>query len=269
MPRIFKRISSHDTNSPRRQTSTNFLSLLVISLLKTTLLIGALGFGTQAVAESTITCPAGTYDILDWMTMDADLRSTYHLEGTSNPLYTVLQADKFYWVKGPLGYPWDIQLYDSNNVYLWITELSYSVPESYKKFTNNTNMPLVPRCATAGFPGSSIKVTNTNYDLHTSCSQSCSVTLGLENAMNEVWGPYSISVGGNLPSHLQALVISYRYNCDANYTCLDKEEYYVNQRYGLVQWIHFVWANGHYVQLQKTVFNQLVVGVVTPSFPCF
>jgi len=180
-----------------------------------------------------------------------------------------MESDKFYWVKGPLGYPWDIQLYDNNNIYLWITELSYTVPESYKKFTNNTNMPLVPRCAKAGSPGSSILVTNTNYDLHTNCSQSCSVTLGLENAINEVWGPYTISVGGNLPSNLPALVISYRYNCDASYTCKDKEEYYVNQRYGLLQWTHYVWAQGNYVQVQKTVFNQLVVGTVTASFPCF
>lgn len=245
------------------------LAWVVIGLLKVTLLAGVLGFTTQAKAEPTTTCPAGTYDMLDWMTMDADLRSTYHLEGSSNPLYTVMEADKFYWVKGPLGYPWDIQLYDNNDIYLWITELSYSVPESYKKFTNNTNMPLVPRCATAGSPGSTIKVANTNYDLHTNCSQNCSVTLGLQNAVNEVWGPYSISVGGNLPTNLQALVISYRYNCDQNYTCGDKEEYYVNQRYGLVQWIHYVWASGNYIQVQKTVFNQLVAGVVTPSFPCF
>ena len=72
--------------------ATRFLSWLVIGLLKTALLIGAFGFGTPAIAESTIACPAGTYDMLDWMTMDADLRSTYHLEGTSNPLYTVMQG---------------------------------------------------------------------------------------------------------------------------------------------------------------------------------
>ena len=86
------------------------LAWVVIGLLKVTLLAGVLGFTTQAKAEPTTTCPAGTYDMLDWMTMDADLRSTYHLEGSSNPLYTVMEADKFYWVKGPLGYPWDIQL---------------------------------------------------------------------------------------------------------------------------------------------------------------
>lgn len=224
-----------------------------------------------AHAESTISCPPGTYDMLDWMTLDSDLRSTYHMEGTSNPIYTIIEPDKFYWVKGGSGYPWDIQLYDSKYIYLWVTELDWIVPQSYKKFTNNTNMPLVPRCATAGSPGSTIKVANTNFDLHTNCSNSCSVTLALESgALNQVWGPYTYSFGGDLPNNLKTLVISYRYNCDSNYvTCKDKEEYYLTQRYGLVQWVHWVWVNNAYGQVQKTVLNRLVTGIVTPYFPCF
>ena len=113
---------------------------------------------------------------------------------------------------------------------------------------------------------------NTNYDLHTNCSQTCSVTLGLQNGINQVWVPYYLSLGGSLPSNLKTLVISYRYNCNANYqNCNDKEEYYVTQRYGLVQWIHYIRipANGTYAQLQKTIFNKLVVGVVTRIFRAF
>ena len=45
------------------------------------------------------------YDMLDWLTLDSNLRSTYHMEGSSNPLYTIMQSGKFYWVKGGLGYP--------------------------------------------------------------------------------------------------------------------------------------------------------------------
>ena len=243
-----------------------------VPLIIATLILVCLGYPTRSAAQSTITCPSGTYDMLDWMTLDSSLRSTYHLEGTSNPLYTVMQPGKFYWVKGGGGYPWDIQLYDNNYIYLWITELSWTVPQSYKKFTNNTNLPLVPRCAIAGTPGSTIRVANTNYDLHTNCAQSCSVTLGLQNAINQVWGPYYFSFGGSLPSNLKTLVISYRYNCDSTYQiCNDKEEYYVAQRYGLLQWVHYIRipATGAYAQLQKTIFNKLVVGVVTPDFPCF
>jgi len=248
------------------------LARIALSVLGATLIIATLASPQIANAESTISCPSGTYDMLDWMTMDSDLRSTYHLEGTSNPIYTVMESGKFYWVKGANGYPWDIQLYDSNYIYLWITELSYSVPQSYKKFTNNTNLPLVPRCATAGttVAGSTIKASNTNYDMHTNCSNTCSVTLGLQTSINQVWGPYYYSFGGSLPSNLKTLVIRYQYNCNSSFTnCLDREEYYVTQRYGLVQWIHYALANGTYVQLQKTVLNKLVVGVVTPYFPCF
>ncbi|MCU1271107.1 MAG: hypothetical protein JWN74_2401 [Acidobacteriaceae bacterium] len=253
-------------------TATIFGSPAKTLLLAATFLLVALGFPIRSVAESTISCPSGMYDMLDWMTLDSDLRSTYHMEGTSNPIYTVMQPGKFYWVKGGLGYPWDIQLYDSKYIYLWVTELSWTVPQSYKKFTNNTNLPLVPRCATAGTStaGSTIKIANTNFDLHTNCSQTCSVTLGLQSGINQVWGPYYYSFGGSLPNNLKTLVISYRYNCDANYqNCVDKEEYYVSQRYGLVQWVHYVLANGVYAQLQKTIINKLVVGVVTPDFPCF
>ena len=253
-------------------TRSQQVARITLSVLGVTLIIPALVFPQIARAESTISCPAGTYDMLDWMTMDSDLRSTYHMEGTSNPIYTVMESRKFYWVKGALGYPWDIQLYDSKYIYLWITELSYSVPESYKKFTNNTNLPLVPRCATAGTTaaGSTIKVNNTNYDLHTNCSNTCSVTLGLQTSINQVWGPYYYSFGGSLPNNLKTLVISYRYNCNSSFAnCMDKEEYYLSQRYGLVQWIHSVFANGSYVQLQRTILNKLVVGVVTPYFPCF
>src|SRR5215472_15189788 len=254
----------------RRRKKTKHVIAFLVAM--TACFVTMLARPTQAVGETTISCPPGMYDMLDWMTLDSDLRGTYHLEGTSNPIYTIVDPATFYWVKGGLGYPWDIQLYDNKYIYLWITELSFTVPQSYKKFTDNTNLPLVPRCATAGMPGSTIKVSNTNYDLHTNCSNTCSVTLGLQNSINQVLGPYSFTFGGDLPSNLKTLVISYRYDCNSSYTvCNNKEEYYVAQRYGLVQWVDYVWipATRSYAQLQKTIFNKLVVGVVTPYFPCF
>ena len=254
------------SNRPKTQA----LRRAALGFAAATCLISILGRPILTSAETTISCPSGTYDMLDWMTLDSDLRANYHMEGTSNPIYTVVEPGKFYWVKGGLGYPWDIQLYDSKYIYLWVTELSWTVPQSYKKFSSNTNLPLVPRCANAGSPGSTIKVANTNYDLHTNCSNTCSVTLSLQNSINQVLGPYFYSFGGSLPNNLKTLVISYRYNCDAKFvTCLDKEEYYVTQRYGLVQWIHYVFVNGAYGQLQKSTLNKLVVGTVTPDFPCF
>ena len=129
-------------------------------------------------------------------------------------------------------------------------------------------MPLVPRCAKGGFPGSIIHVPNTSYQTYTDCSHF--TTQNLLKGNNQVWGPYSISLGGNLPASLKVLVASYRYNCDSNYAnCRDKEEYYFGQRYGLVQWVHYSLVSGVYEMKQKTVFNELKSGVTKPVFPCF
>jgi hypothetical protein len=84
-------------------TKTAFPTWLLIGLLKITFLVGAVGFAIEAKAESTTTCPAGTYDMLDWMTMDSDLRASYHMEGTSNPLYTIMESDKFLLGEGTVG----------------------------------------------------------------------------------------------------------------------------------------------------------------------
>jgi hypothetical protein len=223
---------------------------------------------SPAHAESTITCPSGTYDMLDWMTLDSGIRGSYYLAGSANPLYTNMGPGKFYWTKGANGTPWDIQLFDSNYIYLWITELNWNDPHTFKKFTNNTNEPLVPRCAKAGFPGSTVYVPNTSYQTYSDCSHYKTQNLG--TGVNQVWGPYSISLGGNLPSSLKVLVASYRYNCNSGYgNCGDKEEYYLSQKYGLVQWVHYSLVTGKYAMKQKTIFNQLKSGVTSPSFPCF
>lgn len=221
-----------------------------------------------AHAESTIACPEGTYDVLDWMTMDSSMRRLGHLSGSANPLFTDIQHDKFYWTKGGNGYPWDIQLYDHDFVYLWITEYAWNDPRSFKKFLDNKNMPLAARCAKGGFPGSRIRVRNSRYAIYTNCHDYTIHTL--RNVVNEVWGPYRYSLGGNLPKGLPVLVLSYRYNCNDNFNqCKDKEEFYLAQKYGLVQWAHYSLIEGSYQQQQKSVFNKLRAGGSKPKFQCF
>jgi hypothetical protein len=229
---------------------------------------GFAGSAVKAQAEATMTCPSGTYDMLDWMTMDSSLRSSYHMVGNSNPLYTDMAGGKFYWTKGASGAPWDIQLFDSKYIYLWITESNWLDPQTFKKFAKNTNMPLTPRCAKAGFPGSTITVNDTSYQSYTDCNHY--TTHSLQKGVNQLWGPYKITLGGDLPSSLSVLVASYRYNCDTNYSnCGDKEEYYFAQKYGLVQWVHYSLKSGTYKAVQSTVFNHMAKGNATPSFPCF
>jgi len=182
-----------------------------------------------------------TYDMLSWMTMRSDLSSTHHMAGTANPLYTNKQSDRFYWTKTAAGFPWDIQLFDSKYVYLWVTELDWQNPRSFKAFhsakSGKFNLPLVPRYATAGYPGSSVKISDSSYEIHSDCDKF--TTKNLAHVINEVWGPYKESLGGQLPNNLETLVISYRYSCDANYSnCANKEEFHVAKPYGLVRWQH-------------------------------
>jgi hypothetical protein len=169
---------------------------------------------------------SNTYDMLKWMTMDPQLRASHHMAGTANPIYTRVLSDRFFWTKTAQGFPWDVQLYDGNYIYLWVTELDWSNPSTFKVFRSptlgNYNLPLVPRFAQGGYPGSKIRISDSTYEIHSSCSSYITKSLG--HVINEVWGPYNESLGGSLPDNLETLVISYRYSCDSSYShCGDKE----------------------------------------------
>lgn len=143
--------------------------------------------------QTTISCPAGqgNWDILSVMMMDTGLASGYHMEGitdglSSSYVYTLWDEsqNKVIYVKNPQGNPWDINLYDSNYIYQWVTELQmyngvnhWGDPTSCRKFNNGSgnnrsdfSMRWAPRCATPGSSNSSlwnpppvVQPNNTNY----------------------------------------------------------------------------------------------------------
>ena len=143
--------------------------------------------------QSTISCPAGHgyWDVLSVMMMDPGLAAGYHMEGITNGLpssyvYTIWDQaqSKIFYVKNPQGNPWDINLYDSNYIYQWITELQdwngvnhWGDPTSCRKFNNGSqnstadlSMRWAPRCAAPGGENSSFwnpppatQPNNTNY----------------------------------------------------------------------------------------------------------
>lgn len=230
---------------------------------------------STACAQSAATNQASvTYDMLEWMTMSPDLSEAHHMTGTANPLYSHRQSNRFYWTKTAQGYPWDIQLYDNRYIYLWVTELSWQDTRSFKVFHSgargNFNMPLAPRFAQGGYPGSTITVSDSTYQIHTDCDKF--VTKNLGHVVNEVWGPYQESFGGDLPKTLTTMVISYRYTCDANYdNCQNKEEYHLAKPYGLVKWQHeTLRPDGTYGPPDNiTIFNHMEAGQTTPITTCF
>jgi hypothetical protein len=217
-----------------------------------------------------------TYDMLAWMTMDPTLASSHHMSGTANPVYTNVASDRFFWTKTGQGYPWDIQLYDNNYIYLWVTELNWQNPSTYKVFHDpvlgDYNLPLVPRFAQGGFPGSKVTVaaSSSTYETHSDCNTFITQKLG--GVVNTVWGPYSETLGGDLPDNLQTLVISYQYSCDSSLqNCRNKEEFHVAKPYGLVKWQHQkLQADGTYAPPDNvTYLNKVATGQVKPYTVCF
>jgi hypothetical protein len=148
-----------------------------------------LASGAFAQIQSTISCPAGHgyWDILSVMMMDPKLAISYHMEGFTKGLpssYVYTKWDpsqaKVYYVKNPQGNPWDINLYDSNYIYQWVTELGsykgvdhWNDPTSCKKFNSgktDLSMRWAARCAKPGGDNSTFwnapppaQPYNTNY----------------------------------------------------------------------------------------------------------
>lgn len=226
------------------------------------------------------TCPSGYFNMLDWMTLNT--ATTQHLNGPQSlPLYTVLPSNgEFWWIKGDhsgQGYPWDLQYYDSNNIYNWITDWdpnSYSDPHYFKAFDSKTGLAWTPICVPALGPGnklSSISVPNADtayHDYGPNCTKG-STTNYLGNTVNEVWNYGNLNIGGNIGTQPD-LQLSYRYTCDSNYSnCKYKEVYDFMQNYGEVRWTYYVLTNGAYVQNNQTIFNQVLSGgSPAPYFPC-
>jgi hypothetical protein len=129
--------------------------------------------------QQTISCPAGHgyWDVLSVMMMDPGLAADHHMEGftkgvPSAYIYTRWDPSdsKIYYTKNPQGNPWDINLYDSNYVYQWVTELDeyngvnhWNDPKSCRKFNNghetstsDFSMRWAPRCAAPGGENSTL-----------------------------------------------------------------------------------------------------------------
>jgi hypothetical protein len=188
---------AHASCAPSRNRQRDFLAgirrfalVVTLSALAACFLMAPSSFGQ---IQPTISCPSGHgyWDVLSVMMMDPGLAEGYHMEGITNGLpssyvYTLWDQSqsKVYYVKNPQGNPWDINLYDSNYIYQWVTELQqwhgvnhWNDPTSCKKFNNGSqnsgadlSMRWAPRCAAPGGANSSMwnpppttQPNNTNY----------------------------------------------------------------------------------------------------------
>jgi hypothetical protein len=212
------------------------------------------------------------YDMLQWVRMDYNLGTSYHFTGNANPMYSGLtRGSEFFLLKGAQGFPWDVDQFDDNYIYLWVTEYDWNDPTTYKGFANP--MPWIPRCidipAQGGNKISSILVPDSDYNVYlTGCVQQPTQSLGY--VVNEVWGPIAMTLGGSLAANANTLEVSYRYTCDAQYdNCSYKETFDFQKGLGLVRWTYYTLESGIYVQQNQSVFNTLATGgSPQPDTPC-
>jgi hypothetical protein len=229
------------------------------------------------------------FDMLDWMILDTwqtnhtwgpdkDYANGGQPSGQPCPTPcewqqgTALWPGKFYYLKVPSGSVWDINLYDDNYIYGWITENESWNPIDYKKSTFNTNMPMTPRIARAGYPGEQIFIPRdlTSYTRYINC-----VSTGqnyLDNVIQQVWGPYDdVYLGGNMGT-VTVVKLSYFYGCSGTTvdTCGTAEINWYAQQYGWVRWgLYYNAGGGNFVLQHDYRASDVVPGTFPIYFPCF
>lgn len=240
-------------------------------------------------------CPAGTIDVLDWMTVDSN--DSKHMTG-SHTLYSYYNTaspftGKFIWVKNQFN--WDVQTFDSQFIYHWITEIDgwSSDGRSFKKHV--APMKMAQRCTPTGYPGYFVTTSSSgaNYRRTINCAQQ--PVQGIGYVVWELWGPYTAAcpglpgecsgpnplrtpIGGSVGNSVQVYTLAYRYGCDSAYTvCDSKEEFILAKEFGLVRWHAWRWDQcpGQppgfkcYVSNQVSNFNIRVTSpTISPTMPC-
>jgi hypothetical protein len=226
------------------------------------------------------------YDMLAWMLMSPSLAASNHFKSTeldgvtpANHLYTQLGTGNFYWIKGDSGYPWDINIFDSNFIYLSTTELTYASPTEGKRFES-----LNPLIGFKGVPfakrfmniGDQVFSTDTRLAIYTACGSATYTNIG--NVRCTLAGPFTETISGagqNIPSNLTTIHIQYEWSLDASYNRKSgsvMETYTFCQPYGLVHWQTQNWdvGTGSYGSpTNATNYNILTAGA-GPSYddPC-
>ncbi|MGD0214295.1 MAG: hypothetical protein ABSB87_13785 [Terriglobales bacterium] len=225
------------------------------------------------------------------MMMDPGLATSYHMEGITNGLpssyiYTLWDPSqtKVYYVKNPQGNPWDINLYDSNYIYQWVTELDdwhgvnhWNDPTSCKKFNNGSqvegadlSMRWAARCAAPGGDNSSFwnppppaQSNNTNYYTYVDqVLQSPSQNLNYSQLRMKRTGTIDITDHRASPPKtfsITTLPLQYTYSCSVSGnidSCQFREVFdygvdttvnpvdNIKHSYGWVRWQYYTNATG-------------------------
>jgi hypothetical protein len=226
-------------------------------------------------------CSRNSEDMLNYFLMDYPDR-TDHFMGigvgalNSNPIYSSItpeiasagytKSGTFIWTKTPSGYPWDVRTYDQDYIYDRATELLWTDPTSFKRFTQD--MPISPRCVSTRSDGGTIKTKQRNsaYSFYSNCAVTKTADLGY--VTNTISKPVNVDTGGNL-GVVKTRTLTYTYACNSNYTqCGYMEVFSLGYNVGLYDWKYYTAQNGQWVLMQDSVINNFSLGQSVPMFTC-
>ena len=204
-------------------------------------------------------------DALTYLAPSFSFSSSFHLESTSNPLYTRLEGGKIWYIKSPASMmPGDLNTFDDVWIYQKLTEQDWAKSNSFKAFVSSNwpggGIPLCPRQIDLNnrLP---VVTTDSSFRIYSDCSTF--VTQNVQQIQTEVIGLIDITLYGDLGT-LSCLVIQYQWNNGAV-----KETFAFAEKYGLVQWSTANLINGLYITQKTVTFNVVKVGgFVGTKFSC-
>jgi hypothetical protein len=226
-------------------------------------------------------CERNTEDMLLYFLMDYPDRIDHSMgigigALNSNPIYSSItpeiasagytKSGTFIWTKTPSGYPWDVRTYDGDYIYDRATELLWTDPTSFKRFTQD--MPIAPRCASTRSDSDTIKTKqkSSGYSFYANCAVTKSADLGY--VTNTVSKPVSVDTGGNL-GVVKTRTLTYTYACNSKYQqCGYMEVFSLGYNVGLYDWKYYTAQSGKWVLMQDSVINNFTLGQSVPMFTC-
>lgn len=221
------------------------------------------GIDRRLIVRRSPSASAGPFDMLKWCLLQTP---GYHLEGNANKLYSNLLTDRFFWTKSQSGFPWDVELYDSQFIYHWATEYDWVNPKNFKATAKRTTIPFAYRFA---YDGDIVVASDTTINVVLNCAVNRSFNLGRVQCETHFVGPKNWL--GDLPNNLDTVEVCYRWSGQPDGTFKVMETYSLAFPYGLVQWKTQNW---NYTTRQYSLpsnvsnFNLLRPGIVMPRFPC-
>lgn len=233
-------------------------------------------------------CSAGQIDLLDYEVLPLPNRNTQFLSGGTNPRYYAVGQGIFWHMKSAVGWPSDIQLFDSTTIYNWMTENNDAVeqtacqaagyskcfndPKAYKRAA--TPRPALPRCWTPGttitlMQPATLQSGNVNPQIRTTnCELDGEPLKYLNNVKFVTYGPQTVSW-----SPTQKIINDYYYSGDVNgvYQNLERRflDYNGSPRRGWDGWELYSWNGLSYDLVDSSYETTLASGTVpAPGLGC-